>query len=60
MPLISFAGTNIHDLEAVISTIEAYDTSVKQVVGNYGDRWYVLVEPHKERTIAPSGEVETR
>lgn len=60
MPLVSFAGTNIRDLEAVIATIEAYDNNVKQVVGNYGERWYVLVEQNKERSSAPTGEVETR
>lgn len=59
MPLVSFAGTDIKDLQGAIATVEAFKTSVKQVVGNYDDRWYLLVDPPQGRDEL-AGQMETR
>jgi len=57
MPLVSYEGPDIADLEHAVADVERSKARVVQVVGNIGGRWWLLVE---KPTRKPAAGRETR
>jgi hypothetical protein len=57
MPLVSYNGQDIGDLEHAVADVERSKGRVVQVVGNIGARWWLLVEKPARR---PAAAKETR
>jgi hypothetical protein len=57
MPLVSYNGQDIGDLEQAVADVERSKGRVVQVVGNIGARWWLLVEKPARR---PAAAKETR
>ena len=64
MPLVSFDGQDVADLEAAVASVEASKAKVTQVVGNMAGRWWLLIDkaaPRKAPAKATAaGPRETR
>ena len=60
MPLVSFPGPDVSDLERAVAEVERSRARVVQVVGNIGGAWWLLVEkPVAAARAKPAGK-ETR
>jgi hypothetical protein len=60
MPLVSFPGPDVSDLEHAVAEVERSRARVVQVVGNIGGAWWLLVEkPAPAARAKPAGK-ETR
>lgn len=57
MPLVSYEGHDVAQLEAAVADVERTKGKVVQVVGNYAGAWWLLVE--KPARKPPAGK-ETR
>lgn len=57
MPLVSYEGQDVADLEHAVADVERSKGRVVQVVGNMGARWWLLIEKPTRR---PAPAKETR
>jgi hypothetical protein len=57
MPLESFEGLDVTDLEQAVVSVEKSKGRVVQVVGNFAGRWYLLTD---KSSRAATGRPESR
>lgn len=56
MPLVSYPGPDVSDLERAVAEVERSRARVVQVVGNMGGSWWLLVEaPVAAARAKPAG-----
>jgi hypothetical protein len=62
MPLVSYPGQDVADLEAAVASVEKGKAKVTQVVGKMAGRWYLLIEspPTRKAPAKAAAPRETR